>query len=69
MKGVVDRLSIHAHAHHPSPITRHGHTSHRAAPLKELCTRFIIKHFDRVTKADAFASLSRELILEVLQSR
>ena len=58
--------SIHAHAHHPSHDTV---TSHRAAPLKELCTRFIIKHFDRVTKADAFASLSRELILEVLQSR
>jgi len=41
----------------------------RAAPLKEACTRFIIKHFDRVTKSDGFAGLSRELILEVLQSR
>lgn len=37
--------------------------------MKEACTQFIIKHFDRVTKSQAFLGLSRELILEILQSR
>lgn len=37
--------------------------------MKEACTKFIIKHFDRVTKSGGFMGLSRELILEILQSR
>lgn len=59
-------LSLHA-----ARITHPPHINHlhRAASLKETCTRFIIKHFDRATKSEGFASLSRDLILEVLQSR
>lgn len=37
--------------------------------LREICLSFIVRHFDQVTKTDGFASLSRDLILDVLQNR
>ena len=40
-----------------------------AARMRELCIRFIVRHFDAVTKSAGFQTLSRELILEVLQAR
>ncbi|EWM22873.1 BTB/Kelch-associated [Nannochloropsis gaditana] len=40
-----------------------------ARALKDICLSFIVRHFDQATKTEAFAGLSRELILEVLQSR
>ena len=40
-----------------------------ASRLREVCMNFIIRHFDLVTKTDTFTLLSRELILECLQSR
>jgi RCC1 and BTB domain-containing protein len=41
----------------------------RADSIKDLCTSYIVRHFDTVTKTEGFAMLSRELILEILQSR
>lgn len=43
----------------------HGHASH----MRSICLHFIVSHFDAVTKSAAFGDLSRELILEILQSR
>uniref|UniRef100_K3WAD0 BTB domain-containing protein n=1 Tax=Globisporangium ultimum (strain ATCC 200006 / CBS 805.95 / DAOM BR144) TaxID=431595 RepID=K3WAD0_GLOUD len=40
-----------------------------ASRLREICLAYMVRHFDQVTKTDAFANLSRDLILEVLQSR
>ena len=40
-----------------------------ATRLRELCVRFVVRHFDAVTKSTGFQLLSRELILDVLQSR
>jgi RCC1 and BTB domain-containing protein len=37
--------------------------------LREVCLAYMVRHFDMVTKTDAFAALSRDLILEVLQNR
>lgn len=40
-----------------------------AQRLRDICLAFIVRHFDQVTKTDGFASLSRDLILDVLQNR
>jgi RCC1 and BTB domain-containing protein len=40
-----------------------------AARLREICLSFLIRNFDTVTKTDGFTNLSRDLIIEVLQSR
>lgn len=40
-----------------------------ATKPRRLCLHFIVRHFDRVTKTEAFMALSREQILEVLSSR
>lgn len=37
--------------------------------VREICLVFIVRNFDAVTKSDGFANLSRDLILDVLQSR
>eukprot|EP00929_Paragymnodinium_shiwhaense_P042678 TRINITY_DN22048_c0_g3_i1.p1 TRINITY_DN22048_c0_g3~~TRINITY_DN22048_c0_g3_i1.p1 ORF type:complete len:185 (-),score=15.24 TRINITY_DN22048_c0_g3_i1:251-757(-) len=44
-------------------------TSASAGRLREVCLNFIVSHFDAVTRSDGFHHLSRDLILEVLQSR
>lgn len=40
-----------------------------AGRMRELCIRFVVRHFDAVTKTSGFQMLSRDLILEVLQNR
>lgn len=40
-----------------------------ATRLREICLSFLVRNFDAVTKTDAFVTLSRDLIIEVLQSR
>lgn len=40
-----------------------------AVRMKELCTSYIVEHFDAVTKTEAFARLSREAILDLLRAR
>jgi len=40
-----------------------------ATKLRKICLDFTIRHFDGVTKSNAFKSLSREQILEVLMNR
>lgn len=42
-----------------------GHVSR----MRDICMRYVINHFDAVSKTDAFQSLSRELILETIQNR
>lgn len=37
--------------------------------MLDLCLRFIVRHFDVVSKTEGFARLSRELILDILRSR
>ncbi|RLN86543.1 hypothetical protein BBJ28_00001485 [Nothophytophthora sp. Chile5] len=41
----------------------------RSYRLREICLSYMVLNFDMVTKTDGFASLSRDLILEVLQNR
>ncbi|KAJ0406517.1 hypothetical protein P43SY_001448 [Pythium insidiosum] len=41
----------------------------QATRLREICLSYLVRHFDAVTKTDGFAHLSRDLIIEVLQSR
>lgn len=44
-------------------------SSASATRLREICLKFIVSHFDAVTKSEGFRHLPRDLILEVLQSR
>lgn len=37
--------------------------------LREICVRFIISHFDTVSKCDSFKVLNMELVHEILQNR
>ncbi|CAK4213874.1 unnamed protein product [Aphanomyces euteiches] len=41
----------------------------QALRLRDISMRFIVRHFDYVTKTEGFQLLSRELILETLQNR
>jgi RCC1 and BTB domain-containing protein len=52
-----------------APVLLQGSDERHAARMRELCIRFIVRHFDAVTKSAGFQTLSRELILEVLQAR
>ncbi|CAN0281032.1 unnamed protein product, partial [Laminaria digitata] len=47
------------------------HTSDdlRASRLRDICMRFVVRHFDTVSKSEGFKVLSRELIFDVLSSR
>eukprot|EP00752_Nemacystus_decipiens_P017544 g15723.t1 len=47
------------------------HTSDdlRASRLRDICMRFVVRHFDTVSKSEGFKMLSRELIFDVLSSR
>lgn len=40
-----------------------------AGPIKDLAIKYIVRNFDQVSKTDAFASLCRDSILEVLRAR
>ena len=40
-----------------------------ATRIREVCLRFIVRDFDSVSRSESFQSLSRSLILEVLQNR
>mmetsp|Transcript_12295 Transcript_12295/g.23892 ORF Transcript_12295/g.23892 Transcript_12295/m.23892 type:complete len:561 (-) Transcript_12295:219-1901(-) len=42
---------------------------HQAHDLKSLCTEYIVRHFEVISKMPEFAVLNRDLILEILQSR
>ncbi|CAN0255328.1 unnamed protein product, partial [Discosporangium mesarthrocarpum] len=41
----------------------------QAARIREICMRFIIRHFDVVSKSEGFKTLSRELIFDILSNR
>ncbi|CAN0038628.1 unnamed protein product, partial [Sphacelaria rigidula] len=41
----------------------------RASRLRDICMRFVVRHFDTVSKSEGFKVLSRELIFDVLTSR
>ncbi len=41
----------------------------QATSLKMRCTRYIIRHFEVITRSPEFTVLNRDLILEILQSR
>lgn len=41
----------------------------RAARLRELCLRYVVRYFDHVSKTAAFTRLRRELIFEILSAR
>lgn len=40
-----------------------------ARTMQDLCLRYIVRHFDVVSKTEGFARLSRDLILEILRVR
>jgi hypothetical protein len=39
------------------------------APLRGMCLRYIVSHFDAVSKTDSFASLRHDLVMEIIRSR
>ena len=39
------------------------------ASVRATCLRFIVSHFDAVSKTPGFESLSRDLIIEIIKSR
>ncbi|CAM9480590.1 unnamed protein product [Choristocarpus tenellus] len=47
----------------------HASDEQHATRLREICMRFIVRHFDVVSKSEGFKMLSRELIIDVLSSR
>lgn len=40
-----------------------------ATRMRDLCLRYIVRHFDHVSKTDGFMRLSRDTILDILRSR
>lgn len=64
-ESIVHRKLCHANA----PLLLSVADQHQAFALKAMCTRYIIRHFEVITKSDEFAVLNRDLILEILQSR
>jgi len=72
----LDRLKAECEAivykklcHHNAPELLSVADQHSALSLKSLCTRYIIQHFEVITKSQQFTILNRELILEILQRR
>jgi RCC1 and BTB domain-containing protein len=63
-EAIVHRRLCHGNAPQLLSVADH----HNCVQLKQLCLRYIIRHFDVISKSQEFAAvLNRELILEVLQ--
>mmetsp|Transcript_10128 Transcript_10128/g.16584 ORF Transcript_10128/g.16584 Transcript_10128/m.16584 type:complete len:157 (+) Transcript_10128:1-471(+) len=72
----LDRLKSHCESivhkklcHANAPLLLSVAEQHQSHPLKALCTRYIIRHFEVITKSPEFTILNRDLILEILHSR